>query len=325
MSLAIKQILQIGLSLTLFVATGAAAQEFPQRPITMVVGFGAGGGTDINARVFAEVISRNLKQRVIVDNRTGAGGALAASFVQNAKPDGHTLLVISGLQHAYVPASQTNAGYEQIKGFTPITTFFEMISVMSIPADHPAKTIDEFLEHGRKKPGGLSLGAPGPGSPPHLFGALISEATGVPIEIVQYRGSSSFMTDLVSGRIDLAFPTYGLAESFLAEKKTRALAVAADQRWSELPDLPTLVEARIVRQMPAMWFGVVGPAGMPKELVQRINVEFQKAAKEPEVMRRINSTGMTVRMSTPEEMQALMVAESSKVESLVKRLNLKQQ
>src|ERR1700754_1976768 len=123
---AMRRVLPIILALGVFASTNVWAQDFPQRPITMVVGFGAGGGTDVNARIFAEAISKNLKQRIIVDNRTGAGGALAASFVQNSKPDGYTLLVISGLQHAYVPAAQSNASYEPIKGFTPITTFFEM-------------------------------------------------------------------------------------------------------------------------------------------------------------------------------------------------------
>jgi len=319
-----KTIIGIVLALALLTATGASAQDFPQRPVTLVVGFGAGGGADINARIFAEAISRNIGQRTIVDNRPGAGGAIAAAYVQHATPDGHTLLVMSGLQHAYLPASQSNVVYEPIKGFAPVTIFFEMISVLSIPADHPARNLEEFIEQGRKKPGGVSLGVPGPGSPPHLFGALINEATSLPIQTVQYRGSSSFMSDLAAGRIDFAFPTYGLAQSFLAEKKTRALAVAADQRWSELPDLPTLVEARIVHQMPAMWFGVGSPTGTPRPIVERINEEFQKASKDPDVVRRINATGMMVRTSTPDEMRDLMVAETDKVELLVKRLNLRQ-
>ncbi|MBX9847337.1 MAG: hypothetical protein K2Z80_36610 [Xanthobacteraceae bacterium] len=312
------------LTASLLLGASAKAQDFPQRPVTFVVGFGAGGGTDINARIFAEVIARNIGQSVVVENRTGAGGAVAAAYVQNAAPDGHTLLIMSGLQHAYVPATQSKAMYEPIKGFAPVSIFFEMISVLSIPYDHSAKTIGEFIEQGKKKSGGVSLGSPAPGSPPHLFGALITEATGLPIQTVQYRGSSSFMSDLATGRIDLAFPTYGLAQSFITEKKARALAVAADERWSELPDLPTLVEAKLVREMPAMWFGVVAPAATPRPIVQRINDEFQKAAKDPDLVRRINATGMAVRTSTPEAMGALMQSENAKVGALVERLNLKQ-
>jgi tripartite-type tricarboxylate transporter receptor subunit TctC len=320
----IPSILGAALAAGLLLGAGAKAQDFPQRPVTFVVGFGAGGGTDINARIFAEVMAKNMGQSVVVENRTGAGGAVAAAHVQNSAPDGHTLLIMSGLQHAYVPATQAKALYEPIKGFAPVAIFFEMISVLSIPYDHPAKTIEEFIAQGKAKSGGMSLGSPGPGSPPHLFGALITEATGLPIHPVQYRGSTNFMSDLATGRIDLAFPTYGLAQSFLAEKKARALAVAADERWSELPALPTLMEAKLVREMPAMWFGVVAPAGTPQPIIRRINEEFHKAAKDPDLVRRITATGMAVRVSTPEAMGALMVSENAKVGAMVERLNLKQ-
>ncbi len=303
--------------------TGAAAQDFPQRPITLVVGLGAGGGTDINARIFAETISRNIGQRIVVDNRTGAGGGVAAAYVQQAAPDGYTLLVISGLQHSYLPAMQPGL-YEPVKGFAPVTTFFEMISMLTVPAGHPAQTIAELIEYGRKKPGGLMVGAPGPGSPPHLFGALINEATGVPTQTVQYRGSTPIMADLAGGRIDFAFPTYGLGQPFLADKKARVLALAAEKRWSEFPDTPTMLEAGIVRQMPAMWFGVVAPAGTPAPIVQKINDEFVKASKDPDVARRLNATGMVIRTTTPAQMGDMMVAETEKVEALIKRLNLRQ-
>jgi tripartite-type tricarboxylate transporter receptor subunit TctC len=312
-------------ALAAFGFAGAAfAQDYPQRPITFVVGFGAGGGTDINARIFAEAISRNIGQRIVVDNRTGAGGAIAAITVQQAEPDGYTLLVISGLQHAYLPATQSAARYEPIKGFAPITTFFEMISVLAVPTGNPATNVKEFIEYARNKPGGVTVGSPGVGSPPHLFGALIAENTGVPVQAVQYRGSTPIMADLAGSRIDFAFPTYGLAQSFVAEKKARALAVAADARWSELPDLPTLVEAKLVKEMPAMWFGVVAPAGTPAPIVKRINDEFAKAAKDPEVIKKINATGMAVRISTPQQMRDLMVAESARINALVERLKLKQ-
>lgn len=312
-----------GLAAWLALVTPTAAQEFPQRPITFVVGLGAGGGVDINTRIFAEVIARNMGQRVVVDNRTGAGGGVAATYVQGAAPDGHTLLVISGLQHAYLPATQA-ASYEPVKGFAPITTFFEMVSMLMVPADSPPQTVAEFIEHGRKKPNGLSVGAPGPGSPPHLFGALIKEATGIGVETVQYRGSTTIMTDLAGGRIDFAFPTFGIGQPLLQEKKARALAIAAENRWSEFPSVPTLLESGLVKQMPGMWFGVVAPAGTPAPIVQRINDEFVKASKDAEVIRRLNALGMVIRTTTPARMHDMMVAEQQKVEDLVKRLNLSQ-
>src|SRR5438128_1364953 len=162
-------------------STAGKAQDFPQRPITFVVGLGAGGGQDINSRIYADAMSRVLGQRVVVDNKTGAGGGVAAAYVQNASPDGYTLLTVSGLQHAYVPATQPGL-YEPVKGFTPVSLMFEIVSTLTIPADNPARNVAEFIEYGRRKPGGITVGAPGPGSPPHMFAALIGESTGVPVQ-----------------------------------------------------------------------------------------------------------------------------------------------
>ena len=308
----------------LLTTSPATSQDFPQRAITLVVGFGAGGGTDVNARLFGEVLSRNLSVPVVVENKTGAGGAIAAAWVQRAAPDGYTLLVMSGLQHAYMAAAQSNVQYEPVNGFAPVGTFFDMISVLSVPASDPANSIDEFVARGRSKSGGVLLGSPGPGSPPHIFGILMGDATGLKIDSVQYRGSSDFMSDLASGRIDLAFPTWGLAQSFIDSRKTKALAVAADKRWKELPHVPTLTEAKVVKEMPAMWFAILAPAGTPAPIVAKLNAAFQDAGKDPELIRKINASGMDVRVSSPQELRGLMVAEQERMNDIVKRFNLRQ-
>jgi tripartite-type tricarboxylate transporter receptor subunit TctC len=305
-------------------STVSHAQDFPQRPITFVVGLGAGGGQDINSRIYADALSRNLGQRVVVDNKTGAGGGVAASYVQNAAPDGYTLLVVSGLQHTYVPATQPGL-YELVKGFAPVSLMFEIISTLAVPADNPAQNIAEFIEYGRKKPGGITVGAPGPGSPPHMFAALIGESTGVPVQTIQYRGSAQAMTDLAGGRIDVAFPTYALGQPFIAEKKVKPLAVAADKRWSEFPDLPTLAEAGLVKHMVAMWFGLLAPAGTPALIVARLNEEIAKASRDPELVKRFTATGTSIRVSAPDEMRTLLASESTSVESMIQRLGLRQQ
>lgn len=299
------------------------AQDFPKRTITIVVGYGAGGGTDINARLFAEVMSRNLKVPVVVENKTGAGGAIAAAYVQRAEPDGHTLLVMSGLQHAYVAAAQSNAQYDPVKGFSPVGTFFDMISVLSVPESNPANTISEFVAWGRTKSEGVTLGSPGPGSLPHVFGILIGEATGLKIQPVQYRGSNDFMSDLASGRIDMAFPTWGVAKSFIDEKKTKALAVASETRWEELPNIPTLTEAKIVKEMPAMWFAVLAPAGTPASIITKLNEAFRQAGSDPEVVRKVRASGMSVHVSSPAELGKLMAAEQERMTAIVKQYDLR--
>lgn len=308
----------------LVVAPAAKAQDFPQRPITFVVGLGAGGGQDINSRIYADAMSRILNQRVVVDNKTGAGGGVGAAFVQNAAPDGYTLLTVSGLQHAYVPATQPGL-YEPVKGFTPVSLMFEIVSTLTIPADNPANNVAEFIDYARKKPGGITVGAPGPGSPPHMFAALIGESTGVPVRTVQYRGSSQAMTDLAGGRIDVAFPTYALGQPFIAEKKVKPIAVAAEKRWSEFPNLPTLVEAGLVKHMVAMWFGLLAPAGTPAPIVAKLNDAVAQASRDPELVRRMTATGTSIRVSAPDEMRTLMASETTSVESMIQRLGLRAQ
>ena len=315
---------RISILAALGIAPAANAQDFPQRPIAVVVGLGAGGGQDINSRIYADAMSRALGQRVVVDNKTGAGGGVGAAYVQNAAPDGYTLLTVSDLQHAYVPATQPGL-YEPVKGFTPVSLMFEIVSTLTIPADNPAQNVAEFIEYGRKKPGGITVGAPGPGSPPHMFAALIGESTGVPVQAIQYRGSSQAMTDLAGGRIDVAFPTYALGQPFIAEKKVKPLAVAADKRWSEFPNLPTLVEAGLVKHMVAMWFGLLAPAGTPAAIVAKLNEAVVQASRDPDLVRRMTATGTSIRVSAPDEMRALMASESTNVESMIQRLGLRAQ
>jgi tripartite-type tricarboxylate transporter receptor subunit TctC len=324
MSGALLAAMTLWAAMACWAATPVAAQDFPQRPITLVLGHGAGGGTDIYMRIYAEAVSRYLGQRIVVDNRSGAGGAVAASTVQQAAPDGYTLLGVSGLQHAYLPASQPVA-YEPLKGFAPVTLLFEIVSALAVPEDNPARTIAALIEYGRKKPGGLSAGSPGPGTPPHLFGAMITEATGVPVQVIQYRGSTTIMTDLAAGRIDFAFPTYGVGQPFLTTNKIRGLAVAADSRWDRYPELPTMLEAGIIKHMVAMWYGLLAPAGTPAPVLRRLHDAFIQASRDPDLVQRLTATGTSIRTSTPEEMRSLMVTETTNVESMIKRLGLRAQ
>jgi tripartite-type tricarboxylate transporter receptor subunit TctC len=305
-------------------APRAYGEDYPAHPITFLVGLGAGGGQDINSRIYADAMSRIMGQRIVVDNRTGAGGGVAAAFVQNAAPDGYTLLTISGLQHFYVPMATQPGMYEPLKAFAPVSLMFEIVSTLTVPEEMPVKNVAEFIQYGRNKPNGLTVGSPGQGSPPHLFGVLIGEATGIPVQAVQYRGSTQAMTDLAASRIDFAFPTYGLGKPFIDQNKVRPIAVAAEKRWSEFPDLPTLKEAGLVKQMVAMWFGLLAPAGTPAPVIAKLNDAAVKASHDPELVKRLTATGTSIRTSSPEEMRAMMQSEASNVDSLVKRLGLRQ-
>jgi tripartite-type tricarboxylate transporter receptor subunit TctC len=302
----------------------AGADDFPSKPITLMVGLAAGGITDVTARLYAEVVARNTGQRVTIENRPAAAGALAAAAVQNAAPDGYTLLVFSGSQHATVAAMGT-APYEPVKGFAFITLLFDSVVALVVPPDSPAGTLAELFEIGRKKPGGLSMGTPGLGSPSHLLGARVALAANAPLQSIHYRGGAPMMADVLTGRVDFAVSTLSTARPFLADKKLRALAFDIAERWPPLPDVPTLAELGYGKEKVASWFGVAAPAGTPPAIVRKLREEFIKASRDGELQRRLAENGTLIATSTSEQMQAMMVAEVATMETLVKTLNLRQQ
>jgi tripartite-type tricarboxylate transporter receptor subunit TctC len=307
-----------------FLAASASAQEFPSRPMTLVVGLAPGGITDVTARLYADAVSRLTGQRVIVENHTGAGGGVAAALVQNAAPDGYTLLVFSGSQHATVPAVG-NAGYEPVKGFAPVTFLFNSVVVLTVPADSPAQSMRELHGLGRKKPGGLTFGTPGLGSPSHLLGAKVLLADKVPFETAHYRGGAPMMADLITARVDFGWPTLSTSRAYIADKRLRALALDTDERWPRLADVPTLIELGFGKERVASWFALAAPAGTPPPIVRKLNELFVKASQDPELKRRLDENGTPIATSTPEEMGRAMEQEWQTMQQLAKTLNLRPQ
>ena len=305
-----------GLALSLL-ATSAQAQDFPSRPITLMVGLAAGGITDVTARLYAEAVSKAVGQRVIVENRTGAGGGVAAAAVQSAPPDGYTLLVFSGSQHATVPAVG-NAGYDPVKGFAPVTFLFNSVVVLTVPADSPAKSLAELHDIGRKKPGGLTFGTPGLGSPSHLLGAKILLADKVPAEMVHYRGGAPMMADLITGRLDFGWPTVSTSRAYLADKKLRALAIDADARWAPLPDVPTLDELGFGKEKVASWFALAAPAGTPPAVVSKLADEMRKSLAKPETRERMRQLGAQIVGDTPAQFAAFLKKDYARWSQVIK-------
>lgn len=302
----------------------AQAQDFPSRPITIMVGLAPGGITDVTARLYAEAVSGSIGQRIIIENRQGAGGAVAAAAVQNAAPDGYTLLVFSGSQHAAVPAVQS-APYDPVKGFQSITLLFDLAALLAVPVTSPANTVAELLDHGKKKPGGLLFGSPGVGTPSHLLAAKIGDATKTPMQYVHYRGGAPMMADLVTERVDFALASYTVGKGFFVEKKLRALAVDAAARLSVMPEVPTLTEAGLGQAKVASWFALAAPAGTPAPIVQKLREEFIKASRDPELKRRLTENGTLIHTSSSDEMAKLLADEVESTNQLVKSLGLRQQ
>jgi tripartite-type tricarboxylate transporter receptor subunit TctC len=305
----------------LTVSGPALGQDYPNRQITTLVGIAAGGITDVTTRQYAALLSKNLDQNVIVENRPVAGGAVAAAAVQGAAPDGYTLLSAVGSQFCSVPAMGP-APYDPVKGFAPISLTFRLPTLLIVPIDSPAKTVAELFAWGKTKPGGLLLGSPGPGTPGHLLGAKIALATNTPIQYVHYRGGAPIMADLITGRLDFSLATFNSARSNMDAKKLRALAVDAETRLPALPDIPTLIEAGLGAYRVADWAGVLAPAGTPADIVDRLNREFVIAAHTPDLIAKLTENGNIVASSTPQEMSRLVAHEVKEMEQLIKTLGL---
>jgi tripartite-type tricarboxylate transporter receptor subunit TctC len=316
----------IGLAVAgaLALATPAQAQDFPNRPITIVVGLAPGGITDVTARIYAEALSKIVGQRVVVENRQGAGGAIGAAAVQNARPDGYTVLIFSGAQHMAVPAMQPTAPYDPIKGFAPVSLLFDLATIVTVPANLPAKTLAELFALGKKKPGGLTFGSPGVGTPSHLQAAKLARVTKTPVQYAHYRGGGPMMADLVTGRVDFALASYTAARSHFEAGKLRGLAIDAAKRFPSLADVPTLTELGYGKETVASWFAVAAPAGTPPAIVKKLNAGFIKASKDAVLVQRLNSNGTPIETTTPEQMAKLMAEEQVRITELVNALGLKQ-
>jgi len=300
----------------------ARAQEFPTRPITILIGLAAGGVSDTMARLYADAVSKILGQRVIVENRATGSGAMAAAGLQNGQPDGHTLLIFSGAQHGVVPAIDKSAIYDPIKGNKPITLLFNTANVLAVPAASPVDSLAEFVAFGKKKADGVTFGSPGVGSPSHLTGAKIIAATGTPAQVVHYRGGPPMLADLLPGRLDGAVMSTVLAKPYLLDKRLKGLVVDANERWSVIADVPTLGELGLRAAAVAGWYGVAASPGTPPAVVQKLHDAFTTAARDPDLRRRAEENGLTIVTSTPDEMTRLLAKEVADISQLVRTLGM---
>ncbi|MGD9921973.1 MAG: Bug family tripartite tricarboxylate transporter substrate binding protein [Pseudorhodoplanes sp.] len=305
--------------------SAAQAQDFPTRQITIIVGVSPGGITDLATRAYANAVAKNTGWKIVVENRTGAGGAVAAKAVESAAPDGYTLLTVVGAQLASIPAMQDPPPFDPIGGFRPITLTFRLAQLLAVPADSPAKTLAELLALAKKKDGGLSFGTPGAGSPAHLLGAKIGLATGTPMQFVHYRGGPPMMADLVTGRIDFGLVSYIAAKPQIDDRKLKGLVIDSEARIAQIPDVPTLIEAGLARERVANWFGLAAPAGTPDAVVKKLNDEFVRASKDPDVIKQLERSGAQVATSTPDEMAKLLAAEVASMTTLIKALGLRKE
>lgn len=301
-----------------------AADDYPSRPVKIIVGIAPGGITDVTTRIYADTVAKETGQNFVVENRPGGGGGIAANVVQNSPPDGYTLLSYLGSQQAALPALQ-DVDFDPVKGFQQITLLFDLLIFIAVPENSPAHSVAELLQVGRNNHRDLIFGSPGLGTPSHLLAARISQETHTPMQYAQYRGGSQMLVDLIAGRVDFALPSYTVSASYLAAHKMRILAVAADQRLSTMPDVPTFKEAGLGNLKVATWDGLAAPAGTPMSIVNKLHDEFQKASSNPELKARLAANGTPILTSTPEEMTKILTEEVKQSAALIKELGLRQQ
>ncbi len=299
-------------------ANAATGNDYPQRPIRLVVPVPPGGAADFTARLIGARLAESLGQNIVVENRGGAAGVIATEFVSQATPDGYTLLLSSSTTHGISPVLYKKLPYDAMKDFTHIALISSVPAVMAVNQSVPATTVKEFIALAKAKPGALLFGSSGAGGPPHLMGELFKSVTGAPITHVPYKGSGPAVLDLVGGQLHVMFD--GLP-SLLGQIKTgrlRAIAAVSAKRSQVLPELPTMAEAGYPGVEGGLWFGFSGPAGVPPSVVDRLSKEIHAAAALPDVKDRFASQGAYASPLGPREYAAFIRKEMNKWGPVVK-------
>ena len=299
-------------------AASAAAQQYPTRPVRMIVGFAPGGGTDIVARVIGQKLSEWWGQQVIVENRAGATGTIGADFVAKAQPDGYTLLMGHVNSNAIAPSAFRKLPYDALKDFASVAYVGYVPNVLVVHPSIPAKSVKELIAIARAKPGELPCASSGTGSTQHLALELFMTLTGTKIIHVPYKGSGQAIIDLVAGQVAMNFDTMPPVIDHIKRGSLRALAVTTPKRAAQLPDIPTLEETGLKGFEMTNWYGVVAPAGTPREIVTRLNADINKAMQEPTVRKRLVEVGTEVGGGSTESFDAFIRSEIAKYTKLVK-------
>ena len=306
----------------LVVAPGAHAQTFPNRPLRLIVGFAPGGSTDIIARLISQKLAEALQQPVVVENRTGANGNIAAEATVKAPPDGYTLLVAAnGL--TINPSLYKQISYHPVRDFSPITQVAFIPNVLVVHPALPVKTVKEFIALARARPGQLTHGSSGTGSPGHLAGEVFKIMTRVDFLHVAYKSSGQALFDLLAGNLQLAFPTIFAAMPQIQAGKVRAVAVTSRQRSRALPDTPTIEESGVRGYEVVGFYGVLAPAGVPKEIVARLNAEITKALRAPDMQERLLRDGAEPVASTAEAFRAYVEADVEKWAKVIQQAGIR--
>ena len=302
----------------------ALAQSFPVKPIRIISPFAPGGGNEVICRAVGVKLTENLKQQVIVDARPGANGIVGTELAARAAPDGYTMVLIpSG--HAVNASLYRKLPYDSIRDFTPISLAGSSPLVLVVHPTMPVKNVKELIAFARARPGQLTYSSAGIGSSGHLSGALFDTLTGTKMVHVPYKGNAPALTDLLGGQVFLTFGTSGATVGHVKSGRLRALATTGAARSPALPHLPTVKEAGVPEFELSLWYAFIGPAGIPQDIVRRLNSEIVAALKAPDVRERLMNTGVDPQPSTPEELGRLMASDVKRWATVIEKAGIERQ
>ena len=296
----------------------ADVQSYPARPVRWIVPFAPSGPTDLMSRAVAEKLSQRFGQQFVVDNRPGAGGNIGAEVVAKSAPDGYTLMIGHVGTHAINATLYPKIGFDPVKDFSPITMIATLPLALVVHPSVPARNVKELIAHAQARPGQLNFASAGNGGPTHLTGELLKSSAGIDIVHVPYKGNAAALTDLIGGRVQIMFSNMLTSMPHVRAGKLRAIAISSPKRTPQAPDLPTVAESGVAGFSAVPWYGVLGPAGMPRALVARLNSEIARALALPEMHERFVAQGIDLQASTPEQFATLIRTELVKWRKVVR-------
>ena len=300
------------------------AQAYPTKPVRLIVPFAPGGTTDIVARVVGDRLGRELGQPVIIENRAGGGGTIGADVVAKAAADGYILGMATVSTMATNPATNPKMPYDSVKDLTPILNLVNVPNVMTVnPSKIPVKNMKEAIALFKKNPGKFSYASSGSGGISHLDGEAFKVMTGTFIVHIPYRGSGPALNDTIAGQVDAQFDNLPSSLPHIRSGKLRALAVMADKRVESLPEVPTFAEVGLKEVNNMAWYGLVGPANLPRDVVQKVQAAAVKTLADPDIRKRLADGGSFVDGGTPEQFAQLIQRELALRRDIVKKQNIK--
>lgn len=300
----------------------AVAQDYPNRPVRVVVGFPPGSGVDIMNRIVAVGLSRSTGQTFFVENKPGASGSIAYSTVANSPPDGYTLVAASDII-ASGPALHKDLPFNAEKEFRGVALVASVPFVLVTSPDVPAKTLNELIALAKSKPGALAVASTGNGSQPHLQAATLMKQAGIDFIHIPYKGSGAAINDLVAGRVHVMFANILSVAPHVRSGKLRAIAITSAQRSPQMPNVPTMIEAGAKNFTWTTWFGLAAPKATPQTVVDKLNAEVGRMLKSPEMQKTLTEQGATALGGSPAEMDAFIAAETKRYQEVVKASSIK--